>query len=188
VKGSLVLVELRLETPVTLKGQKAFCPTPMEPGSWHEAAAFHRFVTISDIRSKPQTLPRTCRSQRLKTDLHLNEVPKGLEDLANKLSLPDTPPCKRYLTSGPPWEVGYGFTYPLSTMTIKPCLKTMDCLFSVGVCHGEQWRLTRCHLISHRRLLSTPGCHQAKPATDKPKTLLAGSSQSSPLSCSLALS
>ena len=30
---------------------------------------------------------------RLKADLHFNEVPKGLEDLANKLSFPDTIPC-----------------------------------------------------------------------------------------------
>jgi hypothetical protein len=36
-----------------------------------------------------------------------------------KLSFPDTPPCKRYLTSGPPWEVGYSFTHPLSAMTIN---------------------------------------------------------------------
>jgi hypothetical protein len=48
-------------------------------------------------------------------DLYSDEVPRGLEGLANKLSFPDIPPCKKYLISGPPWEVEYGFMHPLST-------------------------------------------------------------------------
>jgi hypothetical protein len=39
--------------------------------------------------------------------------------LANKLPFLDIPPCKRYLISGPSWEVGYGFMHSLSTMTIN---------------------------------------------------------------------
>jgi hypothetical protein len=52
-------------------------------------------------------------------DLHDIEVPRGLEKIANKTSFPDIPPCKRYLISGPPREVGYDFTHLLSTMTIN---------------------------------------------------------------------
>ena len=69
-------------------------------------------------QAPPQVENVTCG--RLKTDLHFNEVPKGLEDLANKLSFPDTPPCKRYLTSGLLGESGVRFySSPLSTMTIN---------------------------------------------------------------------
>ena len=43
---------------------------------------------------------------------HANEVPRGPEGLANKRPFLDIPPCKRYLISGPPWEVGM---HPFST-------------------------------------------------------------------------
>ena len=51
--------------------------------------------------------------------LHDNEVPKDLEGVANKPFFPNIPPCKKYLISGPLWEVEYGFMYPLSTMAIN---------------------------------------------------------------------
>jgi hypothetical protein len=42
------------------------------------------------------------RQQDYKTDLHFNEVPKGLEALP--ISFPSqTSLCKIYLTPGPPW-------------------------------------------------------------------------------------
>jgi hypothetical protein len=63
-------------------------------------------VVINPIRAMLQTPPQiedvTCGHVRLKTDLHFNEEPKGLEDLANKLSFPDTPSCKTYLNFGLP--------------------------------------------------------------------------------------
>ena len=98
-------VELRLETLVTLKGwQVSDCS--WAPGSWHEAAALHDLwpsVIYKGNAANPST-DRGCDlwSGRLMTDLHFNEVTKGLEGLANKLSFPDIPPYKRYLTSGPP--------------------------------------------------------------------------------------
>jgi hypothetical protein len=72
---------------MTLNGQKVFCPTPGELGSWHEATAHHRFVDINHIRAMPRN-SSTGRGHdlwlcRLKTDLHFNEVPKGLEDVVN---------------------------------------------------------------------------------------------------------
>jgi hypothetical protein len=64
-----------------------------------------------------------------------NEVPKGLEDLDNKLSFTDSLPCKMYLTSDPLLEVGYGFTHPLSAMTIN-VLKSWTVSFRWDL----QWR------------------------------------------------
>ena len=73
----------------------------------HEATALHRFVAVSNVRATPQAKapPPTSHthtgrgrdpwSPSLKTDLYFNEVPKGLEDLANKLSFPDVPSCKK---------------------------------------------------------------------------------------------
>ena len=52
-------------------------------------------------------------------ELHANELPRVPEDIANKIPFLDIPPCKRYLISGLPWEVGYGFTHSLFTMTIN---------------------------------------------------------------------
>lgn len=50
--------------------------------------------------------------------LHPNEVPRGLEGLANKLPFLDIAPCKRYFTSGPPREVGmvWDLMHPFSAM------------------------------------------------------------------------
>jgi hypothetical protein len=116
-----------------------------------------------------------CRTVKgsLKTDLHFNEVPKGLEDLANKLSFPDNPPYKRYLTSGLPWEAGYDFTHPLSTMIINKCLTTMDCLFSSESAmgsNGEGFHLKSCCLTSYRRPLWAPIQDQAQALTKKSRT------------------
>jgi hypothetical protein len=121
MKGSLVPGRAKARNPYDPKGMEGISPYSREPGSWHKATAFHRSVVISHVRAPRPSISMGCDlwSCSFKTDLHFNEVPKGLEDLANKLSFPDTPSCKRYLTSDLPWEVGYGFTHALPTMTIN---------------------------------------------------------------------
>ena len=89
-------VELRLKTPVGKHFTWFLGTRPLSL-----ATAPHRFVAFSHIRATPPN-PSTGRGLRFKTDLHFNEVHKGLEDLANNLSSPDTSLCKRYFTSGPP--------------------------------------------------------------------------------------
>ena len=64
----------------------------------------HRSVAISHVRATPQVPPQVenvTTGNVVKTDLHFSEVPKGLKGLADKLPFPDSPPCKKYLTSGP---------------------------------------------------------------------------------------
>jgi hypothetical protein len=61
----------------------------------------------------------TCGREGSRQISILMRQPKGLEGSVIKPSFPDIPPCKRYLITGPPLEVGYGFTHPLSAMMIN---------------------------------------------------------------------
>ena len=76
-------VELRLKALEMLKVFHLFPGTrPLSV-----AAALQRFVTISHIKGNAPN-PFTDRgcdlwSCKLKTDLHFNEIPRGLEGLAN---------------------------------------------------------------------------------------------------------
>jgi hypothetical protein len=94
--------------------------------------------------------------------LHANEVPRGLEILANKFPFPDISPCKRYLISGPPWEVGYG----LHIHFLPWLFGTIHCLFpsrSAMESHEEGLCLQSHSLISGTRPLCAPSHnrHQA---------------------------
>jgi hypothetical protein len=113
------------------------------------------------------------RSHSLKSDLHFNEVPKGLKGLANKLPFPDTPLCKRYLTPGPPWESGVRFhSLQLSTMTIN-ALKPWTASFHWDL----QWGAMEQASAKEPRLVSLsvlPAMSSTKPShlLNKLRTLL----------------
>lgn len=92
------------------------------------SSSTYRWVipNISDQDNRKKDLTTIKLAQNIA--LHANEVPRGLKGLANKLPFPDNPPCKRYLISGPPWEVGYGFVYLFSATTIN-CLEAWTASF-----------------------------------------------------------
>ena len=84
--GSLVPGKAQVWNPNNPEGKEGVLPCSWTPGSWQQATALHRFVAISHV-VQPIS-PSTGRgydhkSCSLKTDLHLNGVPKCLKGLAN---------------------------------------------------------------------------------------------------------
>jgi hypothetical protein len=82
MKGNLYTGWAKATNPNDPKGMVAISPDSWIPGSWLKAIALHRFVTINHVMAMPQIPPQVedvTSGNRLKTDLHFNEVPKYLE-------------------------------------------------------------------------------------------------------------
>jgi hypothetical protein len=105
----------------------------------------YRSVAISHGRVMPQAphpIPYIGRKEcdlwslRLKTDVHFNEVHRGLEDIANQLSFSGIPPCKKVFNLRSTLRSGVWF-YSATFRHDNKCLKTMNCLFSLGSALGS---------------------------------------------------
>jgi hypothetical protein len=147
MRVSLVWSSQRLEAPETLNG---LIGALLGPGTRPLCPSTSRWgiINISDQdngKSHSQVGPKPEFSMLMRY--------LGAWRVLPKLLYPNSPSYKKYLISGPPWEVGCGFLYPLRTMTIS-CLEpqTLFSLRSTVESHGEDLCLQSC-LVSYRRPL-----------------------------------